>query len=155
MKNFVFWLGFVILAGVMSVMVLHKERVLASGQTVLLRLAPVDPRSLMQGDYMDLRYEVARSVPESGTPDEGSLVLRLDENEVGHFVRVHGDEPLGPGEILLRYKRRGSVRLGAESFFFQEGQAERYGRARYGELKVHADGKSVLVGLRDKDFKKL
>ncbi len=29
---------------------------------VLLRLAPVDPRSLMQGDYMRLNYELARQL---------------------------------------------------------------------------------------------
>lgn len=34
------------------------ERVLANGQSVLLRLSPVDPRSLMQGDYMIINYEV-------------------------------------------------------------------------------------------------
>ena len=31
---------------------LHKEDTLANGTLVLLELAPVDPRSLMQGDYM-------------------------------------------------------------------------------------------------------
>ncbi|MDO5667991.1 MAG: GDYXXLXY domain-containing protein [Alcaligenaceae bacterium] len=35
-----------------------NERILSSGQPVLLRLVPVDPRSLMQGDYMIINYEV-------------------------------------------------------------------------------------------------
>ncbi|MFX7329222.1 GDYXXLXY domain-containing protein, partial [Acinetobacter baumannii] len=34
----------------------QKEMLLKEGQLVLLPLAPVDPRSLMQGDYMALRY---------------------------------------------------------------------------------------------------
>lgn len=38
------------------------ERILSMGQPVLLRLAPVDPRSLMQGDYMRINYEVTRLV---------------------------------------------------------------------------------------------
>jgi uncharacterized membrane-anchored protein len=36
-----------------------KERLLAHGRIVVLELAPVDPRSLMQGDYMQLNYRVA------------------------------------------------------------------------------------------------
>ncbi|XOT97907.1 GDYXXLXY domain-containing protein, partial [Alcaligenes pakistanensis] len=30
------------------------------GQTVLLELAPVDPRSLMQGDYMSLNFALSQ-----------------------------------------------------------------------------------------------
>ena len=37
-----------------------RERQLASGRLVYLELAPVDPRSLMQGDYMALRYRMAK-----------------------------------------------------------------------------------------------
>jgi len=155
MKNVVFWLGALLIVGVMSMMILHKEQVIASGQTVLLRLAPVDPRSLMQGDYMILRYAMAREVPDTGADEEGWLVIRLDESEVGQFVRIHASEELAPGELLLAYKRRGEVRIGAEGFFFQGGEAKRFARAWYGELKVDTKGKSVLVGLRDDKLKKL
>jgi uncharacterized membrane-anchored protein len=41
------------------------------------------------------------------------------------------------------------VRVGSDAFHFQEGNAARYQRARYGELRVDAEGTSVLVGLRD------
>lgn len=40
----------------------NYERVLSHGQSVLLRLLPVDPRSLMQGDYMIINYEVINLV---------------------------------------------------------------------------------------------
>ena len=134
-------------------LVVQKEHVLANGRTVLLELAPRDPRSLIQGDYMVLDYAISRSqwnAPES-RPADGHLVLRLDEQGVGRFVRADTPEtPLGPGEFKLRFRvRQGRVRLGAESFFFQEGHANRYERARYGELRVADSGASVLVGLRD------
>ena len=61
-------------------------------------------------------------------------------------------EPLSPGEQLIRARpRQGQVRLGAEAFHFQEGQASLYAKARYGELRVTPAGDSVLVGLRDQD----
>jgi uncharacterized membrane-anchored protein len=43
------------------------------------------------------------------------------------------------------------VRLGAESFFFQEGHAQLYNGARYGEVRVAPSGTSVLVGLRGQE----
>ncbi|WP_225937532.1 GDYXXLXY domain-containing protein [Myxococcus sp. RHSTA-1-4] len=140
-------------------LVIQKEYVLANGRTVLLELAPRDPRSLMQGDYMVLDYEISRQQWQdvSLQPTDGYLVLRLDEQGVGRFVRFDTPEtPLAPGEFKLRYRvRQHRVRLGAESFFFQEGHADRYERARYGELRVADSGASVLVGLRDEQRQSL
>ena len=53
-------------------------------------------------------------------------------------------------------RRRGSdSRLGAESFFFQEGDAKYYAGAKYGDLRVAENGDSVLSGLRGKELEKL
>jgi uncharacterized membrane-anchored protein len=151
MRSRVIFAGLALVVLALVVLVVRKERVLSHGTPVLLELAPVDPRSLMQGDYMVLDYAVSRKVGQSATPRQGLLVLRLDAEGVGHFVRQHTpDAPLAPGELLLGYKERdGRIRLGAESFFFQEGHAERYAGAKYGELRVASDGSSVLVGLRN------
>jgi len=137
-----------------TALIVQKEALLATGQTVLLELAPRDPRSLIQGDYMVLDYAVSRSRGWNlGKAQDGHLVLSLDEHGVGQFVRFHDPgTPLAPGEFLLRYRvRNGRVRLGAEAFFFQEGHAERYTPARYGELRVASNGTSVLVGLRGRE----
>jgi uncharacterized membrane-anchored protein len=150
--------GLALVVVALAVLVLGKERLLARGTPLLLELAPVDPRSLMQGDYMVLDYAVSRVADPSAYSqvEDGRLVLRRDEQGVGHFVRRETPEPLAPGELWLRYKvRRGRVRLGAESFFFQEGFADRYAQAKYGELRVDDDGSSVLVGLRDAERRPL
>ncbi|ATB42463.1 membrane protein [Cystobacter fuscus] len=147
--------GLVLVVVALVALVASKERLLARGTPLFLELAPVDPRSLIQGDYMVLDYAVSREagIPEGGPVADGRLVIRRDERGVGHYVRSEESQPLAPGESWLRYKvRRGRVRLGAESFFFQEGHAEHYARAKYGELRVAEDGSSVLVGLRDADL---
>jgi uncharacterized membrane-anchored protein len=151
--------------GLIAVSVAGKERLLATGTTVLLELRPVDPRSLIQGDYMALRYalerQVAKLTPLDELPRNGRLVLALDAEGVGRFVRLWEGGALQPGEQLLRYRVRTrrwggeELRLGAESFFFEEGAAELYQNAEYGELKVAADGESVLVGLRDAELRPL
>lgn len=136
-----------------NALVLHKERLLADGTPVLLELAPVDPRSLIQGDYMRLDYAITRQIADSQRrwPATGEIVIARDENGVARFVRRHdGRTPLGPREHLLTYRRRGGrIRVGTDAFHFQEGQAQRYQGARYGEVRVSPSGTSVLVGLRD------
>jgi uncharacterized membrane-anchored protein len=151
MRNTVIFGGLAFVLLLPTALIVQKEALLATGKPVLLELAPRDPRSLVQGDYMVLDYAVSRAPwRNSDLPRDGHLVLRLDEHGVGEFVRVHEPStPVAPDEFLLRYRVRNSrVRLGAEAFFFQEGHAERYGAARYGELRVASNGTSVLVGLR-------
>jgi uncharacterized membrane-anchored protein len=144
------WAGLALVLVVFVGLVVHKEGVLRDGRPLLLRLAPVDPRSLMQGDYMTLRYAIQA---DPSWPLDGKLVVRRDGDGVGQLVGLYkAGEPLGPDEIALRYRRRRwETRLGAEAFYFQEGDAARYARACYGELRVAPSGESVLVGLRDVD----
>ena len=152
------WLGLLAVLGVPNVLIVQKERVLAEGTTMLLRLAPLDPRSLIQGDYMALRYDLPFSAEEvARLPRDGRFVMTLDEDSVASADRLYEEgEPLGTDEHLLRYRRRGRrIALGAESFFFQEGHADVYGEAQYGELRVSESGESVLVGLRGEDRRRL
>ena len=155
MKNIIFFITAGIVLAVVPFLIIQKETTLAEGRTMLLRLGPRDPRSLMQGDYMVLRYGMVDEVPNDQLQSKGTLVVKLDTNNVASFVRVHKDEPLQEGEYLLAYRNRGGLRLGAESFMFQEGHAKLYDRAKFGELKVDKKGSSVLAGLCDSEFKPL
>jgi uncharacterized membrane-anchored protein len=144
--------GLVLALTLPNVAIWRKERTLASGTPMLLELAPVDPRSLMQGDYMRLDYAIGRSITEQqGWPRDGLLVVRLDSAGVARYVRRYDEgSPLAGGEALLRYRKRDDrVRVGSDAFHFQEGRADHFAKARYGELRVDARGTSVLVGLRD------
>ncbi len=134
--------------------VVRKERLLEDGKLVLLELAPVDPRSLMQGDYMDLRYEIAETLQYDSIPKRGFLVVRLDSAGVGQRVRLQKDVvPKADDEFLIEYntsgKGRGGINIGAESYFFQETTGEKYESAKYGGVKVDEQGNSILVGLYD------
>lgn len=138
--------------------VAKKEELLKNGQLVLLPLAPVDPRSLMQGDYMALRYELSNDINMDTIPKRGYCVVRLDENGVARRVRFQKALlPLHSGEHLVGYTApdNWNVNIGAESFFFQEGQAEKYDSAKYGGLKIDKNGNSLLVGLYNEQRKKI
>ena len=145
----------ILLLGYFNWSVYQKEQTLKDGQLVLLQLAPVDPRSLMQGDYMRLNYKEASSdLLDEQTGTRGYAILRTDSNQVGEIVRLQNTlEPVNDNELVIRYKiinRR--LFLGAESFFFEEGQDTLYQKAVYGGLKVDDKGQSLLVGLYDEDF---
>jgi uncharacterized membrane-anchored protein len=154
-------LGLVLVLGVGNYAIWQRHRVADSGRTLLLELRPVDPRSLIQGDYMALAYD-DRAFPDGARaeqmPRRGRVVLSLDEDGVGSFARLDTGGPLAPHELRLSYKLRldsGELRYGAESFLFQEGQADLYADARYGILRVGPDGTSVLIGLADADRRRI
>lgn len=145
----------ILLLGYFNWSVYQKEQTLKYGQLVLLQLAPVDPRSLMQGDYMRLNYKEASSdLLNKQTDTRGYAILRTDSNQVGEIVRLQNTlEPVNDNELVIKYKiinRR--LFLGAESFFFEEGQDTLFQKAVYGGLKVDDKGQSLLVGLYDEDF---
>lgn len=151
--------GLALVLGAANSAIVDKELLRARGTTVLVDLAPVDPRSLMQGDYMRLDYALARSADVRGGfgwPRTGRIVVRIDGRGVAQFVRRHEGEALASGERLLAYRVRGNrLRIGSDAFFFEEGTASRYIDARYGELRVDDDGESVLVGVRDAELNRL
>ena len=137
----------------------QKRAVIADGQVLLLELRPVDPRSLMQGDYMSLGLAEA-AMPSTTViedlPYRGTVILALDENRVGRFARLDDGSSLNDGELRVQYRRHeewglGRLDYGALSFFFQEGDADRYARARYAMLRVSEDGSTVLTHLAGED----
>ncbi|MBI4691306.1 MAG: GDYXXLXY domain-containing protein [Nitrospirae bacterium] len=62
-------------------MIAYKEYWIATGEKILLRTVPVDPRDIFRGDYVQLRYEITNlnldnlSVKESFKPNETIYVI--------------------------------------------------------------------------------
>ena len=141
---------------VLNYLIYEKQQIVDTGDPVLLELAPVDPRSLLQGDYMRLRYALERSIPPGlveQAPRYGKLVIDVDESGVAHFARFHAGEALGASERLFPYHRRYQfVRIAPDSFLFQEGHAPHYERAKYAEFRFAGPAERVLVALRDAQF---
>lgn len=169
MRSAIALLACVAILAVVNVSIAGKERLLAEGQIVYLELAPVDPRSIMQGDYMALNYQVANEVRaalprKEGAPGwrreldarDGRLVVTLDERGIGHFSRLDSGQVLAANEVRLRYRiRAGQLKFASNAFFFQEGRGGQYEAARYGRFRVAEDGDLLLTGLHDADLNDL
>ena len=154
-KLIIIFLNLVLFLGFYNYSIVKKEKTLSIGKLVLLELAPKDPRSLMQGDYMTLRYKMTQSLLSKDYANRGYYVLDVKSSNVATRVRIQENtSALKDGEVLIKYFiKKDLLSIGADSFFFQEGQGKKFEEAKYGALRVDENGNSVLVGLYDKDLK--
>lgn len=153
-----------------NVSIRDKERHLANGRVVLLELAPIDPRSLMQGDYMALAFDVANKL-RSELPElegarrwwrkvdatDGWVVLDLDDQGIGRYAGV-AQTAHNPADrqINVAFRvRSGTVKFATNAYFFEEGTAAEYEEARYGEFRINANGEPLLVSLLDENLNRL
>ena len=151
--------GALLVLGGVNYSIFSKEDIKKNGELVYVDLAPMDPRSIMQGDYMALRFrlaqEIERSLGGGERPMDGEKRLAdvaLDGRRVASLAK-----PGAPAQVRVQYRmRKGAVWLGTNAFFFEEGTDQRYALARYGEFRVDREsGEAVLVGLRDAALKPL
>ena len=149
--------GALLVFGSFNHAVLQKEALLRDGTVLRLALAPVDPRALMTGDYMALDYAVAAPLARLLDGRDGFAVLSRDGQGIGRLVRAQeAAEPRGQGELALRARsRRGRARIGTDAWYFQEGHAALYEKARFGEFRVGDDGEALLVRLLDESLQPL
>ena len=142
----------------------QKEQLIRHGEIVFLQLVPMDPRSLMQGDYMalnfvsrsDLKLAESKQNIETLIFDHPRMVFKRDEQHIVSSVRVDGGEALSADELVIKLvPKDGRWMLVTDAFYFKEGEAARWATAKYGEFRVDKEGGAVLVGLRGEGLKPL
>jgi len=170
MRKLIVLLTLVCILLVLNFVIYKKEKHLLDGRSVFLELAPVDPRSLMQGDYMALRFDIAQkiraSLPQKRISshtwrrdvvgNDGFVLVNIDAENVATFEALYFNQILKKNQILLQYRiRGGKVKFASNAFFFQEGTAEAYEKAKYGEFKVNDEFELLLVNMYDEKLVKL
>jgi uncharacterized membrane-anchored protein len=144
-----------------------RATILRSGQEILLKVEPVDPRDLLRGDYVRLGYEIS-NVPASLISDAaagdtsteaGDIYVRLKRQDDGYWRAVSASlyrpssvEP-EPGEVDLRGTIGAgwnlaatipiNVDFGIERYYLPEGE----GQAIERDMRVRPFG--VLVAVAD------
>jgi uncharacterized membrane-anchored protein len=149
-------LGLAILLMGFNYSVYTKEDTLKNGVALKLALAPRDPRALMTGDYMALNTELATKIRRDVSErtferNDGFVIVKPDEQGVSRFVRIQSNnDGLATNEFALKYRDRSSgVRVGTDAFSFQEGQAQAFESARFGEYRLATNGDLLLVRMLD------
>ncbi|WP_144211510.1 GDYXXLXY domain-containing protein [Shewanella donghaensis] len=175
----------VLMLGIINWEIFQKEQQIRQGDLVYLELAPVDPRSLMQGDYMALRFKMSNDIrsalkliQEELTQEElvqteqnlaeanrewrqlpnsdGYVVVSFDSRNIASYKALYNQQDLAANEMKLLYRvRDGSIKFATNAFFFQEGHASIYESAQYGEFRVNSNGEPLLTAMFDAELNKL
>ena len=137
----------------------QKENLIANGTKVFVPLAPVDPRSLMQGDYMRLNFNL---INDNSLPlladlrgKRPRMVVKLDARGVANVVRLYKEnEALAADEMLIELTPKdGRWVVVTDAWFFKEGDAALWQAAKFGEFRVLPSGRALLVGMADANLK--
>ncbi len=108
--------GLLVFAGI-------RQAIVAEGKEVVLQAVPVDPRSLLQGDYAALDYEIARLPDQFGDLRTGSTVyVQLWETGSTWSAAGYG-LTLPSGSVYIRgaVDAPNHLDLGIGSYFVPEG----------------------------------
>ena len=130
-----------------------KENTLRSGTSVLLQTAPIDPRSVLQGEFAILDYEIAE-LPDYARPaiQGDSIYVELSEGPEGVWVAGQYLERKPDSDVIFikgTVNSRGRLGFGIDTFFVPEGSGQIIERSR--DVKalvvVSSSGTAVLEDL--------
>ncbi|WP_171051012.1 GDYXXLXY domain-containing protein [Bacillus sp. BHET2] len=144
--------------------VYSNESLLQNGETVILDLQPVDPRSLLQGDYVELNYAISQ-LEGTSIDDNGPITIVLRQNAQGiheyagvnkfkgkwnsHYDKKPGDVLLN-GKVTSSWNNSAKITYGIEHFFIPEGTGmDVEGNVKAAVVKVSDKGNGILVRLRE------
>jgi uncharacterized membrane-anchored protein len=161
---------------ILAAMVAIHAAPLVFGETIVLRVEPVDPRDLFRGDYVTLAYTISRvppagiaGIPDARTPgydrprwepEEQVIYASLEPEADGrhwHATKISTERPANGKFIRGVYRRYvyGPSRLyyGIETFYVPEGTGRKYedaarGRHLVAEIALASWGQATLRGLR-------
>ena len=138
--------------------VYNNEKKLKEANEIILKLAPKDPRSLLQGDYVILNYDISRDAQKAIENQELKRVkvVLSKQNWIYGFDRLYPytqNISLKENQLFIngKVKRRGSIYFGIENFFVEEGtglEVER--KAKFAKIKVTSKGDAFIIELLDK-----
>lgn len=145
-----------------NLLILQKETLIREGRPVFVQLAPVDPRSLMQGDYMRLAYALPGTDRWSRSAvslwgERRRVAVQLDERGIVRSSQLLASgEAVPTGMVAVELTpASGGWTLVSDAWYFKEGTQARWTPARYGEFRLTPDGRALLVNLVGEDLRPL
>jgi len=152
----VFWV--VLIGGFIG----FKEFTLKTGNEILLKTAPIDPRDLFRGDYVILRYEIstidtntfALNTMDFKVDDKIYASLSVDNDRIGNITGISKQVPQKgdfiKGTVKSIYGNKITVEYGIESYFVPEGKGREIERNRgkiYTKVAIDKFGNAIIKSL--------
>jgi uncharacterized membrane-anchored protein len=153
---------FILVLSGLNYAIYDKNEIKKNGEIVYLKLRPVDPRSLMQGDYMALAYDLELKADKISEKNlNNHMIIESDKNHVAQYVKVISDKELDDHKLSANQKiiklafKYNQAQIKPNAFFFQEGHGRLYQNAQYGIFKFKDSDTYILDGLADENLKRL
>ncbi|MBS0290767.1 MAG: GDYXXLXY domain-containing protein [Proteobacteria bacterium] len=162
MKTAILLISAIIIFVLLNTAIYQKDKIKRHGEVILLKIEPVDPRSLMQGNYMALRYTIEDEINklnEAELKKHTFAVIQPDKQNVAQFVRLYNGENLSPNEKLIKFRfypnDSAKVHIKPHSFLFQEDLEPLYRNAAFAIFQYNGNKDYLLTGLADKQSIKI
>lgn len=149
-------------------LIAKNEWHLAHSKSIFIELKPVDPRSILQGDYMALAYELnlqtSKPLAENETLNQrifnhASIHTKVILDSHSKVIRTTLEPNNLSAEQSLILKnpenRYQALYPASRSFLFAEGLAQCYEKAKYAEFKINQEGEVILFDLRGEELQPL
>lgn len=133
-KKTIFFLIFASWLAIIIGFIGYKQYTVSTGEKILLKTMPVDPRDILRGDYVILNYEISRlnmdQIPhnDNNFSVDRPFFLVLEKGEkYWHPVELKKVKPKGDnifikGIVKSIYSNRMTAEYGIESYFIPEGR---------------------------------
>jgi uncharacterized membrane-anchored protein/uncharacterized membrane protein len=152
------WLVVILMVSFVTFNGVKNEVALQSGKEVRLALAPVDPRSMLQGDYVTLRYDISTLPGTTDLPANKKIKVVLTPTSEGLYeyggyykIKGHWNKPYESSDdhIVVNGTTYSDhdVQYGIESFFIQEGAGQVFEDKTLAIIKVSENGNALLIEL--------
>ncbi|WP_151744682.1 GDYXXLXY domain-containing protein [Acinetobacter calcoaceticus] len=151
-------------------LIAKNEWHLYHSKSIFIELKPVDPRSILQGDYMALAYELNLQTPKPLAEKENETL----NQRIFNYASIHAKVSLDSHNKVIRTilepnnlsaeqtlilknpeNRYQALYPASRSFLFAEGLAQCYQKAKYAEFKVNTKGEAILFDLRGEGLQPL
>jgi uncharacterized membrane-anchored protein len=166
--KFIFAVG--LQAAIILAIVIFKLSVLASGTEILLRIAPVDPRDMLRGDYVTFQYRDISNISGGNfytSVKAGDTVHVILQRQGKYWIpsivqqaKPGGDNLVfikgkvasvsGGSEKNLFYKSTVHIQYGLEQYFIPEGKGQRlgsFGSEAVAKVAVDDNGNAVIKNI--------
>ena len=105
-----------------------RDQLISTGKEIMLELAPIDPLSLLQGQYMIINFALENEEIDVEEDEINSdrvyygyrhlrIVLNYNESGVAKFNRFEDDQPLNSDELLFKVRR--AIRRNNNKYFYK------------------------------------
>ncbi len=146
-------------------LIIRQELIIRHGEITILETRPIDPRDLLRGEYVILRYAIendakVREAARKDDVDGSKIYIELEENRngVATVKTVYTEKPKNmDGLFIIGEVRQGAVRFPSlEQYYVPEGSGTPIENLNkiYVEISLK-NGKSRIVRLLDESLNEI